>query len=66
MTTAPTSRQVLDLPLPDNDSGARTVRAYLRALLTELWREEGNFSGKAPFGNSGWQYDVPTPPPRTG
>ena len=56
-----TPQQVLDLPLPENDSGASTVRGYLIALLTELWREEECFSGKRPFGNSSWQYDVYVP-----
>jgi hypothetical protein len=62
MTTEITPQQLLDLPLPpDNDSGASTVRGYLVALLTELWREEEGFSGKRPFGNSGWQYDLYAP-----
>jgi hypothetical protein len=56
-----TPQQLLDLPLPDNDSGASTVRGYLVALLSTLWREEDRFSGKRPFGNSGWQYDLYKP-----
>jgi hypothetical protein len=62
--TAPASampQQVLDLPLPENDSGASTVRGYLGALLAGLWREEAGFSGKRPFGNSSWQYDIYVP-----
>lgn len=42
----------------DGDSGAKTLREYLQRLLSELWREEECFSGKRPFGNSGWQWDV--------
>lgn len=57
-TAEPTPQQVLDLPLPANDSGASSVRGYLVALLAELWREEEGFSGKRPFGNSSWQYDL--------
>lgn len=53
----PTPRQVLDLPLPDNDSGADTVRGYLVALLAAVWDEGEGFSGKRPFGNSGWHGD---------
>ena len=64
--TTPTPQQVLDLPLPDNDSGANTVRGYLVALLAELWREEEMFSGKRPFGNGGWQYEVYVPMVRAG
>lgn len=66
MSTDPTPQQVLDLELPPNDSGATTVRGYLLALLRELWREEEMFSGKRPFGNSGWQYDVYAPMARAG
>ena len=53
-----TPAQVLALPLPRNDSGADTVGGYLRALLSTLWNEEESFSGKRPFGNSGWRSDV--------
>lgn len=60
------ARQLLDLALPPNDSGARTVRGYLTALLETLWTEEEGFSGKRPFGNSGWQYDLYAPMARAG
>jgi len=52
--------EILDLLMEENDADAVTVRDYLKALLTELWIEEEGFSGKRPFGNSGWQYDVYT------
>ena len=32
-----------------------TVKDYLKTLLHTLWDEEDGFSGKRPFGNSGWQ-----------
>lgn len=35
-----------------------TLREYFKMLLTELWSKEDSFSGKRPFGNSGWKYDV--------
>ena len=38
-----------------------TVRDYLRTLLMTLWEEEEGFSGKRPFGNSGWKYDLYEP-----
>jgi hypothetical protein len=65
-TQAPTPQQVLDLPLPQNDSGAGSVRGYLVALLTEVWTEGEGFSGKRPFGNSGWQSDFYVPMIRAG
>lgn len=49
---------ILDLPMGRNDADAKTVRDYLKKLLSELWRKEDGFSGKRPFGNSGWQDDV--------
>lgn len=61
MTGPTTVQQVLDLPLGDNDSGAATVRGYLIKLLSTLWRDEGDFKGSAPFGNSAWQHDLYKP-----
>lgn len=59
-TTAPTPEQVLALPMEGNDSGADTVHGYLIALLAAVWSEGEGFSGKRPFGNSGWEWDVYT------
>lgn len=52
------SKQILDLPMQENDARAATIRDYLKALLSKLWKEDEGFSGKRPFGNSGWKYDV--------
>lgn len=49
---------VLDVKMHMNDANAETVRDYLKALLLKLWKEDEGFSGKRPFGNSGWQYEV--------
>ncbi len=38
-----------------------TIRDYLAELLFRLWSEQESFSGKRPFGNSGWQLDLYTP-----
>ncbi len=35
-----------------------TLRGFFCALAMEVWRQGEGFSGKRPFGNSGWQYDV--------
>jgi hypothetical protein len=56
-----TPRELLDMPIPENNSGARTVRAYLVKLLARVWEEEQGFDGKRPFGDSGWQTDVYVP-----
>lgn len=61
-TAEPTPEQILALPLdPSNDAGAATVRDYLIQLLAEVWRHGEGFSGKRPFGNSGWEYDLYKP-----
>lgn len=57
------ARQLLDLPLPPNASGAATVRGYLTELLVIAW-ESG--SALHPFGNSGWQHDLYEPMTRAG
>ena len=53
-----TDAEILALPMRDNDAGAETVGEYLRLLLATLWAEEEGFSGKRPFGNSGWTRDL--------
>lgn len=40
------------------DCGANTLRQYFHELLHTLWNEGEGFSGKRPFGNSGWENDV--------
>lgn len=51
---------ILDVPMDKtkNDAGATSVREYLRALLFTLWEEGEGFSGKRPFGNSGWEWEL--------
>lgn len=53
--------QLLATPLPENDSGADTVGGYLGALLERLLDDGEAFSGKRPFGNSGWEWDLAAP-----
>lgn len=64
--TSPSPAELLTLPLGDNDAGAATVRDYLIELLSTLWRKEGSFSGKQPFGNSGWVEQIYRPMVRAG
>ena len=35
-----------------------TVKDFLKKLLITLWEEGEGFSGKRPFGNSEWKYDM--------
>jgi len=51
--------EILTLRLQDdNDAGAETVKEYLITLLHEVWNKGESFSGKRPFGNSGWECDL--------
>lgn len=49
---------ILDIDMEPNDSGADTIRGYLVGLAYQVWVEDEGFSGKRPFGNSDWKYDV--------
>ncbi len=53
--------KILALKMSKNDSGQTSVREYLLELLWKLWCEGESFSGKRPFGNSGWDYDLYKP-----
>lgn len=53
-----TGAEVLDIPMGNNDADAETIGEYLVKLLETLWDEGEDFSGKRPFGNSGWQYEL--------
>lgn len=53
----PTGKEILDVVIEDCD-GESTLREYLLALLSKLWEEGSDFSGKRAFGNSDWQWDV--------
>ena len=51
----------------DSDAGnGLTVREYLKKLLLTVWVEEEGFSGKRPFGNSGWKYELYKPLVKSG
>ena len=51
----------------DSDAGdGLTVREYLHRLLSLLWELGDGFSGKRPFGNSGWDYELYQPLVRAG
>ncbi|MDE2467956.1 MAG: hypothetical protein KGL35_04255, partial [Bradyrhizobium sp.] len=56
----------LDLKFDSDAGDGLTIRGYLRELLLTLWSEEEGFSGKRPFGNSGWQSDLYAPLVRAG
>lgn len=51
----------LDAEFESMDLGRITARGYLKALLRALMEEGESFSGKRPFGNSGWQHELAAP-----
>jgi hypothetical protein len=57
---------ILNLPMKENDAGAATVGDYLVKLLLSIWKQGEGFSGKRPFGNSGWEYDLYHPLVKSG
>lgn len=62
----PTGEEILQVPMGDNDADATTVKDYLVALLDRVWDEGEEFSGKRPFGSSGWHRDFDIPLIRAG
>ena len=57
-----TNQELLNLNVESSghDDGL-TIKGYFKLLLTELWREGESFSGKRPFGDSRWEYDLYKP-----
>lgn len=53
--------EVLDLTVEHYSLGTLTVREYLIGLLKELWDQKEGFSGKRPYGDSGWECDLYIP-----
>jgi hypothetical protein len=57
-TIKTSGHHVLDVEMEPNDSGATTIRGYLCALAAAVWNDGEGFTGKHPFGNSGWESDL--------
>lgn len=53
-----TNNELLGLKIQTNDFDEITVAEFFAKLLQALWHEGEGFSGKRPFGNSGWEYDL--------
>ena len=53
-----TAAEILAVPMEPNDAGAKTIREYLVAVVERVWAEKEGFSGKRPFGNSGWESEI--------
>lgn len=47
--------------MQENDGDAETIGHYLSNLLVKIIDEQESFSGKRPFGNSGWIYELYIP-----
>lgn len=54
-----TNKEILDLKFESTDLGKEiTIKDFFKELLTTLFKEGECFSGKRPFGNSGWDWDL--------
>jgi len=52
---------ILDLKFKSGDLNREvTIREFFYELMKTLWEEGEGFSGKRPFGNSGWDADLIT------
>lgn len=56
-----TLQEILNYPYDFRDCDAHNIKEYFHSLLHTLWLEGEGFSGKRPFGNSGWEYDLYIP-----
>lgn len=55
------NKEILELKFYCEDLGRKvSISEYFKELLVTLWEKEEVFSGKHPFGNSGWKYDIYT------
>ena len=49
---------ILDIEMQSNDARASTIGEYFRKLAIKVWLLNEGFSGKRPFGNSGWEMEI--------
>lgn len=52
------AKVALNVKINEEDSGAETLRDYFKAMLRAIFKEGDGFSGKRPFGNSGWEHSL--------
>lgn len=52
-------KDILDIVFYSDDLRTNlSIKDYLKKLLTTLFEEQDGFSGKRPFGNSCWDYNL--------
>lgn len=53
------NKKILELEFESTDLDKTiTIKDFFKELLTTLFKEGECFSGKRPFGNSGWEWDL--------
>lgn len=53
------NKEILELKFESTDLGREiTIKDFFKELLITLFKKGEGFSGKRPFGNSGWDYDL--------
>lgn len=58
MTSNLSERDILALPMGGNDADAETIGQYLMLVAEKVFIDQEDFSGKRPFGNSSWIFEV--------
>lgn len=61
-----TPQEILNIEMQENDAGAKTIGEYVAKLACGVIVETEGFSGKRPFGNSGWYNGLVEPLVRAG
>lgn len=51
-------RDILAMPMGENDAAAATIGQYIIILGAKVFEDQDDFSGKRPFGNSSWVFEV--------
>lgn len=52
-------KEIIELRFYSDDLDRElSIKEYFHELLKVLWDEKEGFSGKRPFGNSGWEADI--------
>ena len=61
MKTAEKVKKALEIKFDCDLSDGITIKEYILRLVIELFYQKEGFSGKRPFGDSGWEYDLYKP-----
>ncbi len=62
MTALYTAEEILAVPVPPDGCSdgfpGGTIGDFFHGMLLRIWNDPDDFSGKRPYGNSGWPFDL--------